>query len=177
MPGGSRSIAYQSGCIPPMTPLAGGWRRTTPVRLSLAFRLGHEIDGAWWLRTGYVAGELADLVAVLGPRLGQIIDISVNWSSSQRPPELNWLDWHRKPQHIMTIKGRDRGANLLIVPYTTSSAMATMVLRQAAGLPVDPAHRDTLPFRTAEAILCTARLQRAPDAPSRPRTLCTSAQK
>jgi hypothetical protein len=147
-----------------MTAVIGGRRRANAVRLTLARELGHDIDGAWWPRTGRIAGELADLVAVLGTRLGAVIDINVNWSSLERPPDLNWLGWQNKRQHVMTIAGGDCRANLLIVPYTTDGTLARMVLRQAADLPVDPAHRDSLPFHTAEAILRAARLGRAPRA-------------
>jgi hypothetical protein len=74
---------------------------------------------------------------------------------------LNWLDWQHKHQHLITIRGTDGWANLLIVPFTTNSALATMLLRRAAELPIEPAHRETLAFRTAEAILRAARLQLA----------------
>ena len=47
-------------------------------------------------------------------------------------PNLNWLDWQHKHQHLMTIRGADCYANLLIVPFTTNSALATMLLRRAA---------------------------------------------
>jgi hypothetical protein len=54
-------------------------RPASPVRLTLASRLGNEIDGAWWPRTGLISRELAELVYVLDVRLGQVIDINVNW--------------------------------------------------------------------------------------------------
>ena len=136
-------------------------RRSNIIRLSLALELGHDIDGAWWPHTGRIAGELSDLVAVLGSRLGEITKVNVNWSSLERPPDLNWLDWQHKHQHLMTIRGEDCCANLLIVPFTTNSALATMLLRRAADLPIEPAHRETLAFRTAEATLRAARQQLA----------------
>jgi hypothetical protein len=159
----------------PVTGVMAVRRRANPVRLTLARQLGHDIDGAWWPRTGRIAGELADLVAVLGTRLGAVIDINVNWSSLERPPDLNWLGWQHKHQHVMTIVGGDGRANLLIVPYTTDGTLARMVLRQAADLPVDPAHRESLPFHTAEAILRAARLERAPRSGDAARELEVSA--
>ena len=94
-------------------------------------------------RTGLISRELPELVSVLDVRLGQVIDINVNWSSLQRPPDLNWDGWRGIHQHIMTVSGRNARTNLLIVPYRTGTALAVMVLRRAAGLPIYPAHRDS----------------------------------
>jgi hypothetical protein len=142
-----------------MTTAAGERRLASPVRLTLASQLGHDIDGAWWLRTGRVAQELPELVAVLGRRLGEIVDIKVNWSSFESPPNLNLLSWEGKRQHVITISGRNACANLLIVPDRTSTALAVMVLRRAAGLTIDSAHRETPAFRTAECVVRAARTQ------------------
>ncbi len=140
------------------TPSVGEPRRTaSPVRLTLASRLGNKLDGAWWPRTGLISRELTELVSVLDARLGQVIDINVNWSSLQRQPDLNWDWWQGIRPHIMTIGGRDARAKLLIVPHRTGTALAVMVLRQAAGLPVYAAHRDSRAFQTAECIVRTAR--------------------
>jgi hypothetical protein len=103
-------------------------RPASPVRLTLASRLGDEIDGAWWPRTGQISRELPELVSVLDVRLGRIIDINVNWSSLQRPPDLNWDGWRGIHQHVMTLSGRDARAKLLIVPHRTGTALAVMVL-------------------------------------------------
>lgn len=65
-------------------------RLASPARLTLASGLGNEIDGAWWPRSGLISRELPDLVSVLDLRLGRVIDINVNWSSLQRPPDLDW---------------------------------------------------------------------------------------
>jgi Family of unknown function (DUF5994) len=107
----------------------------TPVRLTLASRLGDQIDGAWWPRTGLISRELPELIAALDVRLGRVIDISVNWSSLQRPPDLNSDGWRGIHQHVMTVGSRKARANLLIVPYRTGTALAVMILRRAAGAP------------------------------------------
>ncbi len=144
-----------------MISAAGERRPVTPVRLTLALRLGHDIDGAWWPRTARIARELPELIAVLRTRLGEIIDIKVNWSSLQGPPKLDSYGWEAKHQHVMTISGRNGSANLLVVPYRTGTALAVMVLRRAAGLPIDPIHLDTPAYRTADSIVRAARTQGA----------------
>lgn len=132
-------------------------RPASPVRLTLASWLGNKIDGAWWPRTGLITRELTELVSLLDVRLGQVIDINVNWSSLQRQTDLN-LDWWNGIQpHVMTVRGRDARAKLLIVPHRTGTALAVMVLRLAAGLPVYAAHRDSRAFQTAERIVRVAR--------------------
>ena len=85
-----------------------------------------------------MARELPELIAVLGTRLGEITDVGVNWSSSQRPPNIDSYVGKAKHQHVMTISGRNGSATLLIVPHGTSTALAVMVLRRAAGLPIEP---------------------------------------
>jgi hypothetical protein len=132
-------------------------RTASPVRLTLAPRLGNKIDGAWWPRTGLISRELPELISVLDVRLGQVIDINVNWSSLQRQPDLNWAWWQGLRPHIMTVSGRDARAKLLIVPHPTSAALAVMILRRAAGLPIYAAHRDSHAYRTAECIVRVAR--------------------
>lgn len=144
------------------------------VRLTLARELGQKIDGAWWPRTGRIAKELPELVAVLSSRLGEVCDINVNWSSSVDPPRLESYGWEGRRQPVMTISGRHARANLLIISHRTSTALAVMVLRTAAGLAVAPAHRVTLAFRTADSIVRAARMGDASGgavqlAPTRPR--------
>jgi len=136
---------------------AGARRPASTVRLTLASRLGDKIDGAWWPRTGLVSRELPELVSVLDVRLGQVIDINVNWSSLQRQPDLNWDCWQGIRPHIMTVGGRDARAKLLIVPHRTGTALAVMILRRAAGLPINAAHRDSRACQTAECIVRVAR--------------------
>ena len=102
-----------------------------------------------------------ELLAVLGTRLGEIIDVGLNWSSSQGPPNIDAYGWEAKRQHVMTISGRDGHATLLIVPHGTSTALAVMVLRRAAGLPIESIHLDTQACRTADSVVRAARTQSA----------------
>lgn len=139
----------------------GRRRLATPVRLTLASRLGHDVDGAWWPRTEGMARELPELLAVLSTRLGAIIDVAVNWSPSQGPPKIDSFGWETRHQHMMTISGRNGSANLLIVPHRTNTALAVLVLRRAAGLPVDPIHLDTPACQTADCVVRAARTQSA----------------
>jgi len=148
------SVAESSPC---MIGTLGARGLASPVRLTLASRLGNKIDGAWWPRTGVISRELPELVSVLDVRLGQIIDINVNWSSLQRQPDLNWAWWQGIHPHVMTVRGRDAQAKLLIVPHRTGAALAVMVLRRAAGLPIYTAHRASRAFETAECIVRVAR--------------------
>lgn len=135
-------------------------RGVSPVRLTLASRLGDEIDGAWWPRTGVISRELPELVSILEVRLGHIIDINVNWSSLQRQPDLNWAWWQGIRPHIMTVCGHEARAKILIVPYRTATALAVMLLRRSAGLSVLAAHRDSRAFLTAECVIRAARGER-----------------
>ena len=139
---------------------AGARRPASPVRLTLASRLGDKIDGAWWPRTGLISRELPELVSVLDVRLGQVIDINVNWSSLQRQPDLSWDWWQGIHPHIITVGGRDARAKLLIVPHRTGTALAVMILRRAAGLPIPAAHRDSRACQTAECVVRVARGER-----------------
>lgn len=129
----------------------------TPVRLTLASRLGSEIDGAWWPRTGQMSRELPDLISILTVRLGNIIDINVNWSSAHCQQDLNWGWWQGIRPRVMTVDGRGARAKILIVPYQTGTALAVMLLRRAAGLSVLAAHRDSRAFVTADCVLRAAK--------------------
>ena len=136
-------------------------RRANPIRLSVCCELGNEIDGAWWPRVHRISNELPSLVAVLTPLLGDITAINVNWSPLQRPPDFNWPGWQHKLQHVITVKGEDSCANLLIIPSATYSSLALMVLRCAANLPIVAGDREKPAFLTAGSILRTAQQQRA----------------
>jgi len=108
-----------------------------------------------------MTNELPSLISILTPLLGDIGSINVNWPPLQRPPDFNWPGWEQKRQHVMTVNGGEARANLLIIPYTTYSALALMVLRRAAGLPIDPADRTKPAFLAAGSILQAALQQRA----------------
>ena len=141
-------------------------RRQRPdnlVRICLAQELGRDIDGAWWPRADRITNELPGLIATLMPLLGEITSINVNWPPLQRPPDFNWPGWEHKRQHVMTLNGGDARANLLIIPYATESALALMVLRRAADLPIDPSDQRKPAFVTACSILHAALQQRSAD--------------
>jgi hypothetical protein len=130
--------------------------------------LGSGLDGAWWPHTVSIARELSDLTDALREPLGQVIDIGVNWSPLQGVADLDALNRRglsAMPGHdnrhlrVMTVVGGRAKAQLLVVPCQTSLALAVMLLRQAAGLPVQFAHQHTAAFRTAGAIVRAARAQ------------------
>jgi len=131
-----------------------------PPRLTLASELGQGIDGAWWLRTGRMASELAATLPMLESRLGGIIDINVNWSIDG-PPGLIFYGGECKHPPVMTVHGKRARTKLLIVPSNTGTALALMVLRQAAFLPVLSNHIDTAVFKVAASIVKAARSQQA----------------
>jgi hypothetical protein len=142
-----------------------------PVRFTLASHLGSGLDGAWWPYTVSIARELSDLTDALRDPLGQVIDIAVNWSPLQGVPDLDLLNRRgvaatpgRDSRHlrIMTVTGSQAKAHLLVVPCRTSIALAVMLLRQSADLPVMYAHQHTSAFETAGAIVQTARTQISP---------------
>jgi hypothetical protein len=134
----------------------------SPVRFTLASHLGHNIDGAWWPRTAQIARELPTLVAAVAGRLGDITDIHVNWSSAVDPPKLdsyNSYSWDGRHQSVMAISGLIACANLLIISHRTSAALAVLVLRRAANLPIDPTHCSSQAFRTADSVVRAARAE------------------
>lgn len=141
--------------------LIGGRRQANPIRLSVARELGRDIDGAWWPRADRITNELPNLITILNPLLGEITSINVNWSPLQRPPDLNWPGWEHKRQHIMTLNGTLARANLLIISYATHTALALMVMRCAANLPIQATDRDKRAFLTAGSIVQVAQQQRA----------------
>ena len=141
-------------------------RTASPVRLMLREQLGQRVDGAWWPHSNRLATELPELVGVLSGRLGEVVDISVNWSLSENLPDLNSRHWQNKHQHLMAITGRDASANLLVIPSLTPGSLAGLLLRIAAGLPLTEAHQDTPLFRTATEIVDAARGNGALKAPA-----------
>jgi hypothetical protein len=143
----------------------------SPVRFTLTSTLGSGLDGAWWPHTVSIARELSDLTEAVREPLGKIVDIGVNWSPLQGVPDLDLLNRRGVPAmqsgenrhlRIMTITGSRAKAQLLVVPCGTSMALAVMVLRQAADLPIMYAHQHTAAFHTAGAIVQAARAQQSP---------------
>jgi hypothetical protein len=158
------------GDVNAMNSASTGRRLASPIRLTLAAQLGGDLDGAWWPRSAYVAGELPELIEALHKYLGQVIDISVNWSSNQSSPDLDSLGYRGSAAHpvrvaghqrLMTVIGTDARANLLVVPCLTTSALAVMLLRQAAALPIPPAEHETRAFLAADGIVRAARAESA----------------
>jgi hypothetical protein len=149
-----------------------GRRVTSPVRFTLTSTLGSGLDGAWWPHTLSIARELSDLTGALRERLGKVIDIGVNWSPLEGVPDLDLLNRRgvaaspgRETRHlrVMTLTGSQERAHLLVVPCRTRPALAVMLLRQAADLPVIHAHLNTPACLTAGIIVRAARDQSVPE--------------
>ena len=149
--------------------MSGARRSACPVRIALATALGGDIDGAWWPRVASVATELPELVEALHRPLGEILDIRVNWSTTDRTPDLGSMTsyamsmpgWQHSRQRVMVISGRRARAKLLVVPHLTSSALALMVLRRAASLPIPDAQQLSAVFKTADCVVRAAQAESA----------------
>jgi len=173
---GSRGFVHQSTCASSdlvVTSDVHGRRFDRPVRFTLASTLGSGLDGAWWPHSVSIARELSDLTDALREPLGKVIDIGVNWSPLQGVPDLDLLNRRGVPStpgpdsrhlRVMTVTGSRAKAHLLVVPCGTSIALAVMLLRQAANLPVLFEHQRTAAFHTAGVIVATARAQHSPSA-------------
>ena len=149
--------------------MSGARRSACPVRIALATALGGDIDGAWWPRADSMATELPELVEALHRPLGEILDIRVNWSSTDRTPDLSSMTsyamsmpgWRHSRQRVMVISGRRARAKLLVVPHLTSSALALMVLRRAAAMPIPDAQQLSAVFQTADCVVRAAQAESA----------------
>ena len=149
-----------------------GRRLSSHVRFTLGSNLASGVDGAWWPYSVSIARELSGLTAAVRDPLGEVIDIGVNWSPLQGVADLDLF--HRGVAtmpgpavahlRVMTITGSRARASLLVIPCGTSIALAVMLLRQAADLPILYAHQTTQAFETAVAIVAAARGQDAPSA-------------
>jgi hypothetical protein len=118
-----------------------------------------------------MARELPDLIEALREPFGQVIDIGVNWTPLQGVPDLDLLNRRgvaatpgreTRQLRVMTLTCAHAQANLLVVPCGTSTALAVMLLRQSADLPIQYAHQHTPAYQTACAIVSAARAQDAP---------------
>lgn len=145
-------------------------RLSSPCRLTLAAKLGSGIDGAWWPYTTSIARELPDLIDTLCMPLGQVVDIGINWSPFEGVPDLDLINRRgvavtpgreTRRLRVMALTGTRTRADLMVVPWQTSTALAVMVLRRAAGLPILSAHQHTRAFQTADAIVRAVRTQDA----------------
>jgi hypothetical protein len=149
--------------------LVGSRRLASPVRLTLAKCLGRDIDGAWWPRSASVAKELTELVEVLQRPLGEIVDININWSAGEGQLDLNTIAaGSRSPAalkptrpRVMAVSGRTECVKLLVVPHMTSEALGGVVMRCAAGMPVEDTVRHTALYETAERIMGAAQQESA----------------
>ncbi|MFZ0832047.1 MAG: DUF5994 family protein [Mycobacterium sp.] len=152
-----------------MNGLTGSRRSARPVRVALHTSLGKDIDGAWWPHTGSVAAELPTLIEALHRPLGEIVDITINWSSTECAPDLNSMCYGAmvipgrtsKPQRLMVVTGSLAHATLLVVPHMTAAPLGWMVLRRAAHIPMPLGERDTQVFRTADNVVRAAQEESA----------------
>ena len=140
----------------------GGCHLVSPARVTLAHDLGEALDGGWWPHEASVGRELPGLTEALKSRLGKIVNIGVNWSTLSGMPNLDSFDWRghslislqqARRQRVVTLTGKRATARLLLIPPKTSTALAVMLLRRAARLPILSVHQDTEAFRIADEIV------------------------
>jgi len=152
-----------------MNGLSGARRLARPVRLALTPELGTELDGAWWPHTASVASELPELVGILHQQLGVVVDISINWSATEGPLDLNTITatgktlggaQNRRPR-LMVVAGRDVHATLLVLPHLTSQGLGAIVMRKAVDAPVEHSQRDAKLHETADCVLRAAHTESA----------------
>ena len=142
-------------------------RTASPVRVSLNAERGGDIDGAWWPRSGSMAPELPDLIQALHPALGEIVEISINWTTSSPTPILSTMSPEiaakivgtALPQRLMFLAGRCAITKLLVIPSMTSSTLAIMVLRQVGERYIPDAVHETKEFQAAQRVICAARAE------------------
>ena len=144
-------------------------RAACSVRLTLAAVLGDDLNGAWWPRSSSIADELAPLTNALRDTLGSVLQIQVNWSTCDGALDLDLMARHgataampglrSRSQRVMSISGSEARAKLIVVPSRTTAPLAVMVLRHAAGLPIDARHQASAAFRAADDIVRAARDQ------------------
>jgi hypothetical protein len=151
-----------------MNGLTATRRTARPVRLSLSERLGGDIDGAWWPHTSSVAQELPELIGCLHKVLGEVVDICINWPTTEGPLDLESIVnsarrvvAKRRRLRIMRVDGRDGCAKLLVVPHVTSPTLGSLVMRCAAAMPVPDFERDERLIELAELVTRTAQVESA----------------
>jgi hypothetical protein len=138
------------------------------VRIVLATPLGGDIDGAWWPHTGSVAAELPGLIEALHKPLGEIVDMRINWSANEGPPDLNSMGYtssmpgsRGKRQRLMVVSGRNGCAKLLVIPHMTAPALGLMLLRRAAAMHIPDGQQTTQVFLTADSVVRAAQVESA----------------
>ncbi len=145
-------------------------RASSPLRLTLAHQPGGSIDGAWWPRSALIAAELPDLVGALHRRLGEIVDIRVNWSATEGQLDLASIAMGGRPilsdgepprPRLMIVSGQVGRVKLLVVPSMTSQALGMMVMRTAAGMPTSCGDGDARIFETAQLVMRFAEMESA----------------
>lgn len=149
--------------------MTGARRSARPVRLTLAPKLGADIDGAWWPYSASVANELPQLIEALHAPLGEIVDMCVNWSVTEAPLELYEIAaiartvrvGKRRRQRLMVVTGKLGCANILVVPHMTSQALGAMVMRCAGARPVTGLDRDSQLFEIADCVMQAAQTESA----------------
>lgn len=116
-----------------------------------------------------MARELPDLIEAVFPALGEIVDISINWSANSPTPVLSTMSpdiaariGGQTPRHrLMYLIGRSAVTKLLVIPPMTAPTLALMVLRQAAQLGVPELDCDSREFEAADRVMCAARAESA----------------
>ncbi len=126
---------------------AVGRCQANSLRLTLAVELGHEIDGAWWPHADRITNELPNLVAVLTPLLGDIHlhQCELVTAATTTGPQLAGVGAQAPARN-------DAPVAHIIPPICSSfppthSALAIMLMRCAANLPIDVADRAKLAFQ------------------------------
>ncbi|GJJ20756.1 hypothetical protein MTY414_44290 [Mycolicibacterium mageritense] len=147
--------------------LSGTRRLASPVRLTLAERLGAGIDGAWWPHSDSLAHELPELVSILHRPLGKIVDIRVNWSNADAQLDLDTIAtgnrWAigtqtRRPR-LMVVAGPSQCVKLLVLPCKTSQSLGGMVMRRAAAMPITDEVRHSPLLEAADGVLRVAQVE------------------
>lgn len=113
--------------------------------------------------------ELPDLVEALFPALGEVVDISLNWSAGSVTPVLSTMapataariGWNAPRHRLMSLVGSGATARILVVPAVTSAALAVMVLRQAAARHIPEVDFGTPAYDAAERVIRAARADSA----------------
>jgi hypothetical protein len=110
---------------------------------------------------GVVARELPDLIEILHRPLGEIVDICINWSVTEAAVDLSsivtgarWRQGDQRRRHRLMVAAGGQGcANLLVVPHISPHALATTVMRYAAGRRLPASQRDTEVVETADSVV------------------------